>query len=407
MKSEKWGVVMNKRIKKIAALLAAACIPLTGLPAWANYCETNWSTFANMEQFDDHGMLQESMYPDARFYIETYQSATGQECHRLVRATPIPRLLCFAAREPLTPEIADEIAGTLDPILPGLYENVEIKYYVDTDTEYGRIYRNEQATLGFYYDEICGRMIHLYFNEEPENAAELEASILMALAKKHLISELYGFGQTVELSNGFVAGGGDYYSDEQLHDPDEEALERMKRDASPLGSLYQEVYGSDYTEVVRTVDLDAVQAVLDEKYPGLFVETYDSVPFLYKGKDRVERTITLPLFRIVGAEELPYVRQIELLCELAANCGLRLYGTYDQDAAEASRYNALEKPGDVTLDTEIGIVDVIALNRNIMTGDALCDTAKRNADLNGNGAPDETDALNLLKYIVGIEAELG
>ena len=34
-------------------------------------------------------------------------------------------------------------------------------------------------------------------------------------------------------------------------------------------------------------------------------------------------------------------------------------------------------------------------------------TAKRNADLNGNGAPDEADALNLLKYIVGIEAELG
>ncbi|MBP0973746.1 MAG: dockerin type I repeat-containing protein [Oscillospiraceae bacterium] len=393
---------MNKMMQKLAAaLLAAVCMPVTGLTAGANYCETNWSQFADLEEFNDHGFLYDSKNPDAKYFVNS-------KTFQIVRAAPIPRLLCFAPRETLTPELADEIAETLDPILPGLYENVEIKYYVGTDTEYGRIYRSEQATLGFDFDELYGRMIHLNFKEEPEHAAELEASILMALAKKHLISEFYGFGQTVTCSEGTIYCGGDYYTEEQLRDPDEETQARMERESSLLGCLVRTYYADpDYTEVLREIDCDAIQAYLDVHYPGYTVETFDTVPFPHNTLYGGEVMITLPRFRIAGAEELSFVKQVELLCELREKFDVGFMVGYHHSYSETNCGNALEKPGDVTLDTDISIVDVIVLNRNIMTGDLLCDTAKQNADLNGDGAPDETDALNLLKYIVGINESLG
>ncbi|MBP0972501.1 MAG: dockerin type I repeat-containing protein [Oscillospiraceae bacterium] len=400
---------MNKMKQKIAAaLLAAACIPLTPLTAGAQYCETDWSYFTDLVEFDDHGMLHGANDPDSRLFIRTYLNHSGEERYLLVKATPIPNLIRFMPRETLTPEVADEIAETLDPVFPGLHENVEIRYFGDTDTEFVRTYRSEQATLGFAFDERYGRMIHLNFKEEPEHAAELEASILLALAKKHLISEFYGFGQTVLINDGDMYCGGDYYTTEELENPDEATLARLNRDASPLGCVAYIAYATpDYSEVLRVADLDAIQAYLDEKYPGFTLETFETVPFPYRGKDGVETMITQPRFRIAGAEELSFVKQVELVCELWETFDLPLGYGFNQSSSETGAGNALKKPGDVTLDTDITIVDVIALNRNIMTGDPLCETAKLNADLNGNGTPDETDSLNLLKYIVGINETLG
>ncbi len=58
--------------------------------------------------------------------------------------------------------------------------------------------------------------------------------------------------------------------------------------------------------------------------------------------------------------------------------------------------------GDVTLDGKVTIVDVIALNKNLMVGEKLSAQAKRNADvdLSDPEKPDEVDALNILKAVV-------
>ncbi len=56
--------------------------------------------------------------------------------------------------------------------------------------------------------------------------------------------------------------------------------------------------------------------------------------------------------------------------------------------------------GDVNVDDEITILDCLALNRNLLIGEPLCDYAKSVADINGNGAPDSGDALAILKECV-------
>ena len=58
--------------------------------------------------------------------------------------------------------------------------------------------------------------------------------------------------------------------------------------------------------------------------------------------------------------------------------------------------------GDVDLSGTVTIVDVIALNKNLMVGEPLTDAGKRNADVDTNGSVDEVDALNILKYVVEI-----
>lgn len=58
--------------------------------------------------------------------------------------------------------------------------------------------------------------------------------------------------------------------------------------------------------------------------------------------------------------------------------------------------------GDVNIDDEISILDCLALNRNLLIGEPLCDYAKSVADINGNGAPDSGDALSILKECIGL-----
>ena len=47
-------------------------------------------------------------------------------------------------------------------------------------------------------------------------------------------------------------------------------------------------------------------------------------------------------------------------------------------------------------------MDVIAANKAILGSYTLCDTARKNADISGDGTPDETDSLAILKEVVGI-----
>ncbi len=59
--------------------------------------------------------------------------------------------------------------------------------------------------------------------------------------------------------------------------------------------------------------------------------------------------------------------------------------------------------GDVDESGKVDILDVITLNKSLMVGEKLSEQGKINADVDlSGGAPDETDALNILKYVVEI-----
>ena len=112
-------------------------------------------------------------------------------------------------------------------------------------------------------------------------------------------------------------------------------------------------------------------------------------------------TKTNRLFRLHPAEEMT--------CSEYLKMGFVLHGLFhvglsfvflESEEPPVTGRNLLEKQGDVTLDTELSIIDVIALNKNLMTGEPLCDTAKKNADINRDGTPDEADSLAILKEII-------
>lgn len=58
--------------------------------------------------------------------------------------------------------------------------------------------------------------------------------------------------------------------------------------------------------------------------------------------------------------------------------------------------------GDVNNDTAIDILDVIALNKYILGSRPLDDSQQKNADVDENGVIDAGDALQILKYAIGI-----
>lgn len=83
--------------------------------------------------------------------------------------------------------------------------------------------------------------------------------------------------------------------------------------------------------------------------------------------------------------------------------------TPSEAPSEAPSENPTDEPGqkakmfgDVNESGEVDIIDVIALNKNLLTGEALTPMGKLNADVNQNGQPDEADALAILQYKVGI-----
>lgn len=58
--------------------------------------------------------------------------------------------------------------------------------------------------------------------------------------------------------------------------------------------------------------------------------------------------------------------------------------------------------GDVNQDKSVDLVDVIALNKNLMIGASVTPQGSINADVDCNGIADEVDSLNILKYIISI-----
>ncbi len=64
------------------------------------------------------------------------------------------------------------------------------------------------------------------------------------------------------------------------------------------------------------------------------------------------------------------------------------------------------KYGDVNCDGEVDLRDVIVLNRNLLTGEKLSEQGVKNADVDRDGTPNSTDALNILKFTIGLVKSL-
>ena len=61
--------------------------------------------------------------------------------------------------------------------------------------------------------------------------------------------------------------------------------------------------------------------------------------------------------------------------------------------------------GDVDLDNEVGLLDVLTLNRNLLLGEKMSAQAITNADVDLDGKPTSVDALNILKFTIGLITE--
>lgn len=68
--------------------------------------------------------------------------------------------------------------------------------------------------------------------------------------------------------------------------------------------------------------------------------------------------------------------------------------------SEEERENA--GTGDVTEDGKVNILDVIILNRSILAGDKLTDSQQAAGDVDMSSSLDAADALNILKYSIGL-----
>ncbi|MBR4102267.1 MAG: hypothetical protein IKK51_10405, partial [Oscillospiraceae bacterium] len=58
--------------------------------------------------------------------------------------------------------------------------------------------------------------------------------------------------------------------------------------------------------------------------------------------------------------------------------------------------------GDVNLDGDVDILDIIVLNRALLGAASLSDDAAANADVDKDKKPTPADSLNIMKYLVGL-----
>ena len=76
-------------------------------------------------------------------------------------------------------------------------------------------------------------------------------------------------------------------------------------------------------------------------------------------------------------------------------------------SAKITVINSEIQIGDVTLDGEVDILDVITVNKAVLGKETLTAEQIKAADVSKNDVPDSTDALMILKYIVGLLETLG
>lgn len=370
---------MKQLLKKLtAAILALTCLPVTGLTVsaesealsyWGN---TTWDAFENGEFYDDHGMFTK---PGEFLYLGS---------RGMYVVTPLEDYMRFDLREPVDEaearRIGQEIARVLDPYYPGLL--MSFGGGVDVSGSIGTFIPNSPEESDFVYLEglwnrsdglFTGFRLHSYRTES--NTPEMEAAVLLELARRHLISGFYGWGETANYENLYFG-------------------------ATPL---------TEYTVCVPLLEPDDVQAYLDETHPGyVFEEMGDRGSAIVTASDGTTQSVENKIYQVIPTEELDLKGKLDLMVELYDRFGLIMpMVTLHEVPETALGHNALERAGDVTLDCEVDIMDVIALNKQLLGAATLCDTAAKNADVNASGTPDDTDSLSILKYVVELTDTLG
>ena len=345
---------MNKTMKKItAALLALCCVTVTGITAAAGdeglsfgWGEVTWNAVKGLEEvpLPECFTSNPNCYHGQHYYIQP----TGFTLEEL---TPRKNAIRFVMRDAETEEAMNALVEEVTEIVNSYLPEVQYHEYCWYSPQMDSVYLTQIST------RFMGRRdaFELYVPDGLENRAEIESGILLALARKHLISEFYGWGETAD----YVTLFGD---DREL--------------------IY---FGNE-----EEGDWDSIAAYLAEHYPEITVEYTE-----YENGTKH--------YHLLDTGESSMQERAKMLLELEGLYGIvYMYAVNATEGESTVGHNALERKGDVTLDCELGITDVIALNRNLMTNDPLCDTAKKNADINGDGTPDEADALAILKEIVEI-----
>lgn len=367
---------MNKTMKKItAALLALCCVPVTGITAGAENLDNwgvtgSWEAFQDMVQLNDRGVCSDQYeWKNTEVYVQE----EGNHQHRFVRVSPCTDEIYFTLRDETA---ITEAAGLLDAYFPGLLDGLDTVSYQNLGQYY---YCGEHASL-VPSGTGDGHTFRLKV-EKPD--AETESAVLLALARNHMITEFYGFGEIANYQTG--------YADEPL------------QEIQPTNLVVE--YGENGRKCYEVwIDFEEVQAYLDANHPGYTVESIDT-GYTHSIIDEEGNETQVPTYqyRITGLEALDYYEKMDLTFELAAQFKFDPgIGWLEAPGDTATGHNALERPGDVTLDCTLDIIDVIALNRNLLTGETLCNTAKKNADIDGSGTPDERDTLAILQELVGI-----
>ncbi|MCR5718569.1 MAG: dockerin type I repeat-containing protein [Oscillospiraceae bacterium] len=356
---------MNNTMKKLtAAVLALACAPITGLTAIAvempwYWGETTWSAFEDAEPINDHGMLTGNN--GGTVYV-------GNHENDVICVNPRYNIMKFVLRDHTDKlEAAKQIAEVLEQYYPGIQEGFEKEHYETYGAiQYGTdsvVLNWDSATEDKVVFELWATTVDRRF--KPDDSDNVETGILLELAKRHLISEFYGWGET---------------------------------------ALYHVCYAekdvlSGFWE--RSIDdWDSVQTYLESNHPEYTLERYQGQLVSYRADDGTILTSD-QYYRIAGTENLSFREKVELGGELYEHSGL-VTNFYTLEAAPGSTtgHNALERPGDTNLDCEVDILDVISMNKYIVGAKDLDKTELKNADLNGDGAADSQDSLSILKTVL-------
>ncbi len=86
---------------------------------------------------------------------------------------------------------------------------------------------------------------------------------------------------------------------------------------------------------------------------------------------------------------------------VTANAGAVVVGeTTETDTPEDPNVSTLK--GDADLSGKVDILDVITINRAMLGKEKLEGQALKNGDINGDGKPDASDSLSIMKSIVGL-----
>lgn len=79
--------------------------------------------------------------------------------------------------------------------------------------------------------------------------------------------------------------------------------------------------------------------------------------------------------------------------------------TENTDNTDNTDIPAVVHYGDVDCDGEVNIVDVLVLNMNLLAGTPITEQGAQNADVDLDGSPTATDAMNILKYTIALLKE--